>query len=119
MVVCLLCPLQSTDSFSFMSTVKVTSGENISYWVDSVPPLSFGTLTSDLTTDVLVIGAGISGLTAAYCLVSAGHQVIVVEDGLIGSGESGRTTAHLTYSMDEGYNMLEKLLGDEKNEIGG
>lgn len=40
--------------------------------------------------------------------------MIVVEDGLIGSGESGRTTAHLSYALDDRYYHLMDIFGEEK-----
>jgi glycine/D-amino acid oxidase-like deaminating enzyme/nitrite reductase/ring-hydroxylating ferredoxin subunit len=91
---------------------EVTSGENIPYWIDSVPPLSFQPLDNSLQTDVLVIGGGISGLSSAYCLLKKGKKVVVVEDGLIGSGETGRTTAHLTCALDDRYYEIEKSFGE-------
>ena len=39
----------------------LTSGENISFWIDTVKPGEFETLSGDITTDVLVIGGGIPG----------------------------------------------------------
>jgi heterodisulfide reductase subunit A-like polyferredoxin len=81
----------------------ITSGENISYWLDSVKPFEFETLNHDLDTDILIIGGGIAGLTTAYCLLKAGKKITLVEDGLIGSGETGRTTAHLTCALDDLY----------------
>jgi len=96
---------------------KITSGENQSYWVDSVPQLSFETLKNDIDTDVVVIGAGIAGLTTAYCLASSGRKVIVIEDGLPGSGETGRTTAHLTNALDDRYYTLQKIFGEEKTKL--
>lgn len=93
----------------------VTSGTHISYWTDSVQPIAFETLNENITTDCLVIGGGISGLTTAYCLLKAGRKVVVVEDGLIGSGESGRTTAHLTCALDDRYYEIEKTFGDENS----
>src|SRR5881628_586748 len=89
----------------------ITSGENISYWIDSVKPLEFETLNHDVDTDILIVGGGIAGLTTAYCLLKAGRKVVVVEDGLIGSGESGRTTAHLTCALDDRYFEIEKTFG--------
>jgi glycine/D-amino acid oxidase-like deaminating enzyme/nitrite reductase/ring-hydroxylating ferredoxin subunit len=91
----------------------ITSGENISYWISSVKPLEFQQLKKDADTDVLVIGGGLAGLTTAYCLLEAGKKVILVEDGLIGSGESGRTTAHLTCALDDRYYEIEKTFGEE------
>ncbi|HYC38941.1 MAG TPA: FAD-dependent oxidoreductase [Chitinophagaceae bacterium] len=92
---------------------RVTSGENLSYWVDSEEPLRFSRLEEDIETDVLVIGGGISGLSVAYNLLKKGKQVVVLEDGFIGSGESGRTTAHLTAALDDRYYHIEKIVGEE------
>ena len=78
-----------------------TSGSNISYWLDSVESIRFTPLASNLKTEVVVVGGGIAGLSVAYCLVKAGKKVVVVEDGFIGSGESGRTTAHLVNALDQ------------------
>jgi glycine/D-amino acid oxidase-like deaminating enzyme/nitrite reductase/ring-hydroxylating ferredoxin subunit len=50
--------------------------------------------------DVLVVGGGITGLTAAYLLARSGKRVAVVERERIGSGETGNTSAHLTQITD-------------------
>ena len=91
----------------------VTSGETISYWIDSVKPLEFETLEKNIDTDVLIIGAGIAGLTTAYQLLKAGRKITLVEDGFIGSGETGRTTAHLTCALDDRYYEIEKAFGED------
>src|SRR5687767_13648332 len=92
---------------------QLTSGEKISYWIDSVEPLRFEPLQNAINTDILIIGAGISGLSAAYGLAKAGRKVVVIEDGFIGSGESGRTTAHLTCALDDRYYEIEKAFGGD------
>jgi glycine/D-amino acid oxidase-like deaminating enzyme/nitrite reductase/ring-hydroxylating ferredoxin subunit len=61
-----------------------------------------------ITSDVLVIGGGISGMTSAYCLAKNGRKVVLIEDGSIGSGESGRSTAHLSCELDDFYFEIEK-----------
>ncbi len=95
----------------------ITSGEHVSFWTDSVKPQETAPLLHNIETDVLVVGGGIAGLTTAYCLLTSGHRVVLVEDGLIGSGESGRTTAHLTNALDDRYYTLEKLFGKEKARL--
>ena len=50
--------------------------------------------------DVLVVGGGITGLTAAYLLARSGQRVAVVERERIGAGETGNTSAHLTQITD-------------------
>ena len=96
------------------TNASITSGENISYWISDVKPLAFKKIDKDITTEVLVIGGGIAGLTTAYCLLQSGRKVALVEDGLIGSGETGRTTAHLTAALDDRYYEIEKTFGEEK-----
>jgi glycine/D-amino acid oxidase-like deaminating enzyme/nitrite reductase/ring-hydroxylating ferredoxin subunit len=86
------------------------AGTSIPVWADVEAP-QFGPLTSDVTTDVCVIGAGIAGLTTAYLLAIEGKSVVVVDDGPIGGGESGRTTAHLTNAIDDRYLEIERLHG--------
>lgn len=93
---------------------NITSGGHLSYWVASSVPLAFQPLKKNTNTDVLIIGGGIAGLTTAYCLAKAGKSVILVEDGYIGSGESGRTTGHATCALDDRYYSLEKMHGREK-----
>ncbi|MFE3870493.1 FAD-dependent oxidoreductase [Flavobacterium sp. ZS1P70] len=96
----------------------ITSGDNLSYWFSSaVKPIAFEKLNQDINTDILVIGGGISGLTTAYCLAKEGRKVILVEDGFIGSGESGRTTAHLTCALDDRYFELEKNFDEHTAQL--
>lgn len=92
---------------------NITSGENLSYWLESVKPLEFQTLSQSIETDILVVGGGISGLTTAYLLQKERRNVTLVEDGFIGSGESGRTTAHLTCALDDRYFEIENAFGED------
>ncbi|MCD6010962.1 MAG: Gamma-glutamylputrescine oxidoreductase [Flavipsychrobacter sp.] len=93
---------------------NITAGEHLSYWVSSSVPLAYQPLKKNTNTDVLIIGGGIAGLTTAYCLAKAGKSVILIEDGNIGSGESGRTTAHATCALDDRYYHIEQLHGKDK-----
>jgi glycine/D-amino acid oxidase-like deaminating enzyme/nitrite reductase/ring-hydroxylating ferredoxin subunit len=70
-------------------------------------------LSHDIRTSVCVVGAGIAGMTVAYLLARAGRAVVVIDDGPIGGGETGRTTAHITASLDDLYHRVEKLHGVE------
>ena len=88
------------------------SGQSISIWMDVEVPF-FAPLAENVRTDVCVIGAGIAGLTTAYLLAREGRSVVVLEDGLIGGGESGRTTAHLSNEIDDRYSEIERIHGSE------
>jgi glycine/D-amino acid oxidase-like deaminating enzyme/nitrite reductase/ring-hydroxylating ferredoxin subunit len=70
-------------------------------------------LRESTAADVVVIGGGIAGLTTAYLLGKEGLKVVLLEDGDLASGESGRTTAHLSYALDDRYTTLEHLFGKD------
>jgi glycine/D-amino acid oxidase-like deaminating enzyme len=72
---------------------------------------SYAPLSGDAEADVCVIGAGIAGLSTAYLLARSGKSVIVLDDGAIGGGETGRTTAHLSNEMDDRYAEIERVHG--------
>jgi glycine/D-amino acid oxidase-like deaminating enzyme/nitrite reductase/ring-hydroxylating ferredoxin subunit len=59
------------------------------------------------------VGAGMAGLMSAYLLARAGRRVVVLDDGPIGGGETGRTTAHLSDALDDRYTELERLHGHD------
>src|SRR5665213_1170929 len=82
------------------------SGATESLWMDTVEMASFPPLSDDARAHVCVVGAGIAGMTVAYLLARAGKAVIVIDDGPIGGGETGRTTAHLCNALDDYYSCL-------------
>lgn len=63
--------------------------------------------------DVVVIGAGIAGLTTAVCLLREGRQVLVVDRQGVGAGETLRTTAHLASALDDRFSLLQRHHGRE------
>ncbi|HJS50724.1 MAG TPA: FAD-dependent oxidoreductase [Pyrinomonadaceae bacterium] len=67
--------------------------------------------------DVCIVGAGIAGLTTAYLLSKAKKKVIVVDDGLIGGGETSRTTAHLSNAIDDRIYRIEEWHGKENAKL--
>lgn len=97
---------------------NISSGDNLSFWFQAVDqPYAYEVLSSNIDTDVLVIGGGIAGLTTAFCLAKEGRKVVLVEDGYLGSGESGRTTAQLTCALDDRYFELEKIYDEATAQL--
>ena len=90
--------------------METDSGETRSIWMQDPVP-NFPALDGDAQADICVVGAGITGLTTAYTLARAGRAVLVLEDGSIGGGETGRTTAHLSDALDDRYYVLERIHG--------
>lgn len=100
--------------------MNISTGKSIPLWMENTPQIkSDGPLNTDMVTDVCVVGAGIAGLTTAYLLLNEGRQVIVVENGQIGGGMTGRTTAHLMSALDDRYYHLEHLFGIEGAALAG
>ena len=95
-----------------------TSGFTDLSWFSALKgPLKFNKLTENLSTDVVVVGGGIAGMTTAYLLSQAGKRVALMDDGYIASGETGRTTAHITHALDDSYYNLEKRHGREETRL--
>jgi len=93
---------------------KKSSSTNLPSWFANIgKPLKFKKLDKNISVDVVVVGSGIAGLSTAYNLAKIGKSVGVLEDGYIGSGETGHTTAHITHALDDRYFNLEKIFGIE------
>jgi glycine/D-amino acid oxidase-like deaminating enzyme/nitrite reductase/ring-hydroxylating ferredoxin subunit len=90
-----------------------TSGAHVSIWTKSAETPKYPMLGHDIRVDVCVVGAGIAGLSVAHALAREKVSVAVVDDGAIGSGETGRTTAHLASAVDDHYHILEGIHGAE------
>lgn len=76
-------------------------------------------LTEDTSTDTVIIGAGIAGLTTAYLLKKAGHKVIVLEKDIVGAGVSGHTTGKITSQHNLTYAKLTDRLGKHTAQVYG
>jgi glycine/D-amino acid oxidase-like deaminating enzyme/nitrite reductase/ring-hydroxylating ferredoxin subunit len=87
-----------------------TSGDTETCWENPVA------VTSNVlpgAADVVVIGAGMAGLSTAYHLLHAGRSVVVIDKGGLRVGETARTTAHLASAVDDHFYLLERMHGRE------
>lgn len=78
-----------------------------SVWTD-VEPASRPKLSAPVDAEVVVIGAGLSGLSVAYELQKGGRSVVVLDASRIGGGETERSSGHLSFGLDDFYDRLIK-----------
>ncbi|WP_299529015.1 FAD-dependent oxidoreductase [uncultured Streptomyces sp.] len=88
-------------------------GFDESYWMDTVPPPPLPSLDGDREADVVVIGGGVAGLSAAWELARAGRSVVVLEADRLAAGVTGYTTAKLTAAHSLLYDHLRTTRGPE------
>jgi glycine/D-amino acid oxidase-like deaminating enzyme/nitrite reductase/ring-hydroxylating ferredoxin subunit len=67
-----------------------------SHWQTSAAPTAYPPLPEARTCDIVVIGAGIVGVSAALELCLAGADVVLLEARRIGAGASGYTTGKIS-----------------------
>ena len=96
-----------------MTTRDTLPGTAESYWMATAPGTPRPALEADTTADVVVIGAGMAGLSTAWELTEAGRSVVVLEADRVAAGVSGYTTAKLTAAHSLVYERLRRTRGSE------
>ena len=86
---------------------------NVPVWIDDTPIRKFPKLQRNISVDVLVVGAGVTGITTAYLLKKAGSTVALIERERVASIDTGHTTAHLTYVTDVQLQELARNFGND------
>jgi len=84
-----------------------------SLWIDTRPYPRFPAEPLPPAIDVVVVGGGITGLTAAVLLKAAGKTVAVLEGLRVAEGVTGHTSAHLTQVIDCSFQTLLAHFGAE------
>jgi gamma-glutamylputrescine oxidase len=83
-----------------------------SYYEASVTrPEPYPALTGAVQADVVVVGAGFAGLSAALELSARGLSVVVLEADRVGSGASGRNGGQAIVGYASGQDPFEEQLG--------
>lgn len=84
-----------------------------SIWTESVSMPEFPDLDTDIRTQVLIIGGGMTGILCAYFLQEAGVDYCLLEKHRICSGITCNTTAKITSQQGALYDKLLKKEGVE------
>jgi glycine/D-amino acid oxidase-like deaminating enzyme/nitrite reductase/ring-hydroxylating ferredoxin subunit len=93
-------------------------GASISLWQDGEPDYKTEIISlTNKTFDVLIVGGGITGITAGLLLQRAGKSVMIAEAHNIGFGTTGGTTAHINNFFDSPYDQVIKNFGEDKGKL--
>lgn len=90
---------------------------NDSTWIKEVTYKKYPKVEKELYTDILIIGAGLTGLSLAYYVSNTTSDVIIVESDIIGTGASGRNTCKISVQQETIYQELIKKHGYEKAKL--
>lgn len=86
-----------------------------SYWLDTAPPFwsaAKGALPS--RADVVVVGGGFTGLSAALALARRGATVVLLEAGRVAGEASGRNGGQCNTGLAHDYADLSARLGEQR-----
>jgi gamma-glutamylputrescine oxidase len=79
----------------------------------ALPAPSLPCVRGEISCEVVVVGAGITGLTAAHSLAQSGIDCVVVEANDVGWGASGRTTGYVVPRFKVSFAKLAEEYGAE------
>ncbi len=81
------------------------------YTAATAPAPNHPALFGDIETDVCIVGAGYTGLSAAIELAEAGYRVVVLEARSVGYGASGRNGGQICTGFSSGQEKIEAQIG--------
>ncbi len=80
------------------------------WWDDATLP-SVPETPLPKTADVVIVGAGFTGLTAAMRVAAHGKRVVIVDSGALGEGASGRNAGMIHAGVRRDLDTLERRYG--------
>lgn len=92
--------------------MKLKSNEP--FWlVKNGTPYTYPSLRKDLQTDILIIGAGITGSLIAHRCMSLGFKTVLMDRRDVCNGSTSATTSMLQYEVDTQLQDLIELIGKD------
>lgn len=77
---------------------------------------SYPSVKADIETDIIIIGAGITGSLMAYQCIQDGYNTVIIDHREVGHGSTSATTALLQYEIDVPLYELSKMIGKKAAE---
>ncbi len=88
----------------------------VSLWIDTTSETDYPSLENDIEVDAVIVGGGITGLTAAYLLKKHGIKTAIIEANRIAKGVSAHTTAKITSQHSLKYYKMINAVGEERTK---
>lgn len=92
-------------------------GALISPWQVEMSGTEQTPANSTTVMDCLIVGCGITGLTAALLLQQAGKKTVIAEAHTVGFGTTGGTSAHINTFADTTYTEAESAFGEKGAQL--
>jgi len=95
-----------------MAQVWTPLASATSLWASTAEPLrAFPSLSSEVQADVVIIGAGYTGLSAAHHIAKSGLTPIILEANRPGWGASGRNGGVITAKFRQSFRGIDAAHG--------
>ena len=96
--------------FTKKRTYKQHDNEKDSFYKFSVKKLpNQNKITESFSSDICIIGAGLTGISSALHLANNGYTITVLEANKVGAGASGRNGGQLGIGMRKDQFFLENI----------
>lgn len=92
-------------------------GRNASVWQTGLENIKTENFDAAKIYDSLIVGGGITGLTAAIILQNSGQQCILADAHHIGFGTTGGTSAHINTFADTTYDEVESKFSKDASKL--
>src|SRR6056297_3513474 len=99
--------------FGLRSPVDTTEHTGSYYAASVTEPGDYPRLEQDLETDVVVVGAGFTGVNTALELAERGREVVLLEANRIGWGASGRNGGQIIGGIGHDPERFQRHIGSE------
>jgi glycine/D-amino acid oxidase-like deaminating enzyme len=93
---------------------QTTQPKSAPYWWNAAPREKEASCSLPAKADVVIVGSGFTGLSAALRLAEAGRSVVVLDSGAPGCGASTRNMGFISRALKHSFGSLVKARGEQQ-----